>query len=246
VTLPVNIALADETANYSLGELSQIAAALNQQIADLRKEWEHIPPATVEIPYQINPHQWSIKILNRLNEPGALGYHTDDNATPVAYVMFTSKDETPQTISHETAEMLADPLGSLKHGGQLPSGMDLDYRKFGLPSPHHHVYYLREICDPPEATSYQVAGINMSDFVLPSWYRTNPKLNAAYSFAGTCVSPREVAEGGYVSFCNDAGEWYQIFVQGGRPEISDLGKFDKSRFGSLREFTDHHAREFRA
>jgi hypothetical protein len=109
------------------------------------------------------------------------------------------------------------------------------------------VSYLLEVCDPPEQTSYEVGGVELSDFLLPGWYRTSPAQHLAYSHAGGCTKPRQVADGGYVSFSNPATkEWYQVFNQGGQLKISDLGKFDKAKYGSLREWTDLRSREYLA
>jgi hypothetical protein len=61
------------------------------------------------------------------------------------------------------------------------------------------------------------------------------------------MDPREVADGGYVSFeVPQTGHWWQVFNRSDRLSVQDLGRFDKARFGGLREFTDHYARVARA
>lgn len=245
MSLPVTVALVDDTKNYSHAELNEIAMALNQQIVDLRHEWGG-PPAHVGLPPTVTANMWSLVIRAQLDEPGALGYHTDAHNVPVSYIEFTGKDETPVTLSHELCEMLVDPWGNRMHGAQLPGHLQLDHRDFGMRTQSEHVHYLLEVCDPCERTSYKVNGIAVSDFLLPAWYRTNPKALAMYSFIGSLDLPREVDDGGYVSFANNSGEWYQIFVQNGKTSVSDLGTFDKAAYGSLRAFTDEHSRLTRA
>jgi hypothetical protein len=67
-----------------------------------------------------------------------------------------------------------------------------------------------------------------------------------YSHAGGVTQPRQVAEGGYVSFARHDGEWFQVFNSHGRLVLRDIGRFDRQKFGSIREFTDHHARQARS
>lgn len=240
--MPVNVALVDETGKIPPRELQMVAGALNEQIqADFRPIW-HVA-ATVSAQDRADPMQWAIKILEQLDEPGALGYHSDKNRTPYANVMLT--DQYPQTVSHELMEMLADPWGNRTTKAKVPEGCHPE--QFGLAFSNDRVLYLVEVADPPEATSYQVGGVPMSDFLYHSWWRSTANAPWGYSRAGGCTTAREVAEGGYVSFANPlTEEWYQCFVQDGQMSIQDIGKFNAEEFGSLREFTDHHARQYRA
>jgi hypothetical protein len=187
------------------------------------------------------PNTWQIHIQQQLDQPGALGYHTDNNNQPVAYVMVT--DSTSVTVSHELLEMLGDPFGSRMTTAALPQNVDPS--QVGL-SAGQRVHYLLELCDPCENASYQTGGVAVSDFLLPSWYRTAPSPCVQYSKTGYCKNPREVADGGYVSFSNDAQEWFQVFNQNGTLSVQDIGKFNKADFGSLREWVDSKAREHRA
>lgn len=242
LALPAHVALVDETGSIDPQELAAVAGALNEQVArDFAPIW-HIR-ATVGAYPKAPAHTWAILIRRSLDEPDALGYHTDQQGQPISFVMLT--DGWAQTCSHELLEMLADPFGNRMHGGRLPYGLEHGFRRFGLKHETSHVSYLLEACDPPEAKSYDIGGVEVSDFLLPAWYHALRDTHSAYSFAGACRQPREVAEGGYVSFCNSAGEWFQAFASGGRLTARDLGKFDKGRFGSLRSFTDFHAREQR-
>jgi hypothetical protein len=242
--IPVHVALVDDTGDVDAAELAKCAGSLNEQVqSDFAPIWK--VAATVGAYPEAPPSTWAVHIQKQLDQPGALGYHTDDQNQPVSYVMLT--DTWTVTVSHETLEMLADPYGSRPHGARLPEGIEDQYAHFGLSTATSHVSYLLEVCDPCEATSYEVGGVQLSDFLLPGWYRTSPAKSVAYSHAGGCTDPRQVADGGYVSFSNPSShEWYQVFNQGGKLQVSDLGKFDKSSYGSLREWTDYSAREYRA
>jgi hypothetical protein len=240
--LPVHVALVDETNSIAADELAHVAGALNEQVLrDFAPVW-HVRASVGAYP-QAPASTWAIRIRHTLDEPGALGYHTDDHNQPVSYVMLT--DDWSVTCSHELLEMLADPWGSRMHGGRLPAGLETEFRNFGLKHLTSHVSYLLEACDPPEATPYEVGDVQVSDFLTPAWYLAHPGGKQAYSFAGGCKAPREVAMGGYVSFVAPSGEWWQVFGESGGLTVRDLGQFDKARFSSLREFTDFSARAHR-
>lgn len=238
----VHICLVDETGKFK-DVLPQWAAALNEQIAsDVAPAWPGIGHVSVGVG-RVSPAQWGVHIVGKLDEPGALGYHANDSHNqPIAYVQAQTPDETSQTVSHETIEMVGDPFGNHMHSGRLPFGAEQYHSTFDVPSAHHYVHYLRELCDPPEANSYRVGGVTMSDFVLPAWYRSNAPEQVRFTQTGAAWNSRQVEDGGYVSFANDDGEWYQVFNEGGSLSFQDLGKFDKVKFVNLREFTDHHAR----
>jgi hypothetical protein len=157
-------------------------------------------------------------------------------------------DDWSVTCSHELLEMLADPWGNRMHGGRLPGGLEGDHARFGLRTEHSHVSYLLEACDPPEAVAYDIGSVAVSDFLLPGWYHANPDTHSAYSFAGGCKQPREVAPGGYVSFAV-GDHWWQAFASHTALQVQDLGTFAEAQrehgFRTLREFTDHMARRCR-
>lgn len=241
--IPVHVALVDDTGEISSSDLTTMAGAMSEQIQhDFAPVW-HVAASVGAYP-SAPAGTWAVHIQKQLDQPGALGYHTDSQHQPVAFVEFTP--DWTITVSHEVLEMLADPWGSRVHKAELPSGVENDYQQFGLSSAQDRVSYLLEVCDPCEGTSYSVGGQRLSDFLLPAWYRTAPRPALAYSQAGGCTKPREVANDGYVSFSVSSGEWFQVFNQGGQLKISDLGKFNKADYGSLREWTDERARDYRA
>lgn len=241
-TLIPQIALVDDTHNMDRDELAHVAAALTSQVQnDFAPTWHKTGAVTTAKP---GPATWQVHITNKMDEPGALGYHTNDSHNqPVAYVLHD--DGWTVTASHEVLEMLLDPFGSYMHSARLPFNIEDRWRDFDLPTHRHHVHYLVEACDPCEATTYEIGSIVVSDFLTGHYYRTNPKAGAHYSYQDGVLRPREVAEDGYVSFATDEGEWYQVFVRNGRAEVNGLGKFDATNHRTVREFTDAAAREWR-
>lgn len=243
--IPVHVALIDDTGEISAEDMANMAAALNEQIqADFAPIW--VVRATVGVfpKDTVAKGHWSIHIQQQLDQPGALGYHTDETNQPVSYVELT--ETVSVTVSHELLEMLADPWGSRMHLARLPAGVEEQYEQFGVRGSRSTVWYLLEVADPCEETSYPVGGVEMSDFLLPAWYRSSPLAQDAYSHVNGCTAPRQVADGGYVSFANPSGEWFQVFNQGGSLQAQDLGHFDKTAFGSLREWVDQQARIYRS
>ena len=102
--------------------------------------------------------------------------------------------------------------------------------------------FLVEVCDPCEAPGlgYTVNGVRVSDFY------TSPLLRAAgqsrrrrrptISWA-TSRSRLEVLQGGYLSWREPDGTWFQEKFFGTKPVFVKLGQFDKS-FGALRPWID--------
>jgi hypothetical protein len=243
LVLPPTVALVDQTGAIPTDELTKVAGALGEQIAvDFEPVWR--VRANVIATQKPGPYQWAVYLRTSLDDPGALGYHTDVKHVPVSYV---DADEGgwPAIVSHEVLEMLADPWGSRTHSARLPDGVD--YHEVGLKHASTHVHYLVEVCDPCESTSYAVQGVELSDFLFPSYYRTHPAPRLSYSHAEGVTEPRQVAPGGYVSFARSDGEWFQAFAdRSGNLELSDIGRFDSGNFGTLREFSDYHARMARS
>jgi hypothetical protein len=241
--IPVHVALVDDTGEIDPTALATMAGAMSEQIQhDFAPAWQ--VKASVAAYPAAPAGTWAVHIQKQLDQPGALGYHTDNHLQPLAYVELTA--DWTVTVSHEVLEMLADPWGSRLHSAELPGGVEGNYAQFGLASAQDRVSYLLEVCDPCEATNYAVGGQRLSDFLLPSWYRTRPSPALTYSQAGGCDKPRQVADGGYVSFSAPTGEWFQAFNQRGQLTTKSLGKFNKAQYGSLREWLDEKARESRA
>lgn len=234
--LPVHVALVDQTGRIDRRDLQTAAAALGHQVvSDFAPVW-HVS-ATVAAYDQAPEDTWTIFIQEELDEPGALGYHTDDHRQPLSYVELTS--EWTITCSHELLEMLADPWGNRVHTAKRPAGIP-GYQG------SERVRYMLEVCDPCEAISYEVGGVPVSDFLLPHWYRTLDRRNDQYTMTGDIGEPRTLANGGYVSWQDIATKhWWQAFDESAGVSLQDLGIFD-GQTASLREWTDQSAQAFRA
>ena len=239
---PAHVALIDDTGQISPGALHQAANDLTTQVArDFGPVWNARAVVTAMTETRRPAHHWPIRIRTRLNPPGALGFHTDQNNQPVAYVELTP--DWSVTVSHELVEMLADPSGNRMHPpALLPQGLDSSRVGLGQGA---LVRYLVETADPSEAGFYIVGQTKASDFIDDNWYQATLPAPAVTSHTGLLTLPREVGDGGYCSFARDDDEWFQVFNQGGQLQVNALGKFNASEARTLREWADMKAREFR-
>lgn len=140
---------------------------------------------------------WGLWFKDHTDQDGALGYH-DDNGNPKAYV-FTADDfadgvNWSVTASHETLEMLGDPL----------------ITKVADANGFEYAYEACDACE-DDSLAYLIDGHLMSDFVLPSWFV--PGGAAPYTFRNTIHTPLTLAAGGYIGVRSlPDGQWTQRFA----------------------------------
>ncbi len=230
-----HIALTSESKHVGFADLVPVAAALQHQInRDVAPHWKAKAlvsafPNTQPLP----PGVWPITIQDNINEPGAAGFHSDENNQPYALIQYDS--DWTVTASHELIEMVGDPWGNTLRTGNL--------NQFVQPSTT--VQFLQELCDPPEIHDYQINGVLVSDFILPAFYDPDGQPWRKYSFLNALQGPRTVDFGGYLSYLGADGIWYQLtWFDGPQPVVVTLGRL--ADFGqpgdSLREALDRWAR----
>ena len=238
MSLAHKIALVDSDGAVGPNPLAAAAVGLAEQIQnEFAAAWGRTASVTpIQKGYPVPPECWPILLRRDISEPGALGVHLDDAHQPYSLVDVDAGDWTV-TASHEALEMLADPWGNRLWTAASPRGWKGPAR----------VRYLIEVCDPCEAFTYTAGGVPVSDFVLPYYYRSTSAGHAVRAtHLGTCT-PRQVREGGYISWINPAdGSWWQRFASGDG-QVSDhrLGRVDPAA-KSLRAWIDAQARVRRA
>lgn len=133
---------------------------------------------------------WVLVVLDDADQAGALGYHSETADGRVYGRVFAQPClqygvPVSTTLSHEVVETFCDP----------------DVDKWVDTGRGYSVAY--EACDPVEGDSYQIDGVAVSDFVLPSWYG-QPNGDARYpqSLTRWCTTapalqPFDLAAGGY-------------------------------------------------
>ncbi len=227
--LTQHIALVSKTSKIKIGELQQVAAALQKQaIRDLGPVWGI--EATVDAFTRLKDvptGYWPIIIREKIDDPSAAGYHSDRYRQPFALV---KHDEGwPLTCSHEMCEMLVDPFGNrMVASGSVKPGQG-------------RVSYLVEVCDPSEddSFSYSVNGILLSDFYTPHYFDPVTSPSIRYSFTGAITKPKQVLKGGYLSWLDPAtGKWWQATYFGTQLRIDDISAKMDMLEGSMRSRID--------
>lgn len=223
-----HIALVSLTKEVSLAQLAPVSAAIQKQISrDFGPLWN--VEATVDAFDKLEDvpvGYWHVLLQQEL-PTGAAGLHKrDDNKQPFALVALTNN--WPVFMSHEVLEMLVDPLGTLtRPGNSLKSGQG-------------RVEYLIEVCDPCQASkfAYSVNSVLVSDFYTPHYFDPVKSSGVRYSFSGEVRGPREVLDGGYLSwFDPQTHHLFQLQVDGGKATIADKGEIP-FKVESLRAFSD--------
>ena len=187
--------------------------------------WGGSPAALQFVPKGAKPpaFAWWLAILDDSDVAGALGYHDlTPSGQPLGKV-FAATDlhdglSISVTLDHELLEMLADAdiATCVQHGDIL---------------------YAREICDPCERDEqgYEIDGVKLSDFVLPSWFDTTvsgPTPDGPFDFRGLITQPRAILPGGYMLTMDLRGStgWQQTTRSDERLAYRQL-----ARVGSRRE-----------
>lgn len=152
----------------------------------------------------IGPTEWGMVFLDNADAANALGYHDLTKAgLPLSKIFvkttLASRELVEVTASHELAEMLVDPAVQL-----TAEGMAI-IRRWKVKA-----MYAYEVCDAVEAFSFPVNGIQMTNFMYPSWFegfRTSGKFDQM----GLCKKPFQILRGGYMPIMIGIGRWTQVF-----------------------------------
>lgn len=149
------------------------------------------------------PDQEAVVFCDTPDVADALGYHEmlQSTETPLGFVFpgLALKYNTPWSGvgSHEVLEQAADPnccLASISTWG----------RRFAA--------IANEVCDPVQADLYDINGVQVSNFVRPSWFDSTAKDPRGYDFMSLLRSPVSLRPGGYISVSYNLREWHQVFA----------------------------------
>lgn len=210
------IALLNESTVVGDDEVAAIAKALQHQVnEDFRPIWgTNASVLAVPKGEKPSPGTWWLVLLDNMDEAGALGYHdlTPDQL-PIGKIGAKTDQEygaaVSVTCSHELLEMLGDPLINLL-----------------VEDPRKQRLYAFENCDAVEADelSYERMGLQVSDFVLPTYFDVNEAGKGhALSFKENVHEPFALAPGGYLSYREvGASEWKQVTAEGAETAASGV------------------------
>ncbi len=142
---------------------------------------------------------WAMVFLDNADQPDALAYHdlTPDGLPQSKVFVKTTLDNgdlVSVSASHELVEMLIDPAINLMTTGPNPK-----------------LVYAYESADPVEALSFDVDGIQMSDFIHPAYFEDFHKPGSVrFDHLDKVKKPFQILSGGYqIIFRN--GKWSQVF-----------------------------------
>jgi hypothetical protein len=143
-------------------------------------------PLKLYITDEAKPSDWQFIYFDDADTAGALGYHDlTENGQPISKIFVKTTLEDKQLVSvtacHELFEMAIDPIANL--WAEAKDGTEYAY----------------EMSDPVEQDTFLVNGIQMSNFVHPSWFEPfeHPP-GTKYDHLGRLKAPFSMTKGGYV------------------------------------------------
>jgi hypothetical protein len=142
-------------------------------------------PVRLYVATEAKPSDWQLVFFDDATQAGVLGYHAlTKDGQPAASVFVKSTLAVKQPVSvvacHELLEMAIDPVANL--WAQAADGTEYAY----------------EVSDAVEEDTFAVDGIQMSNFLHPSWFEPfqHPK-GTKFDHLGLLKAPFTMTKGGY-------------------------------------------------
>ncbi len=196
-----------------------MVAACAAQVLDFCRDWG-VDPITAALYSDISQlpmyDTWPCEILDSLDEPGALGYHSSVGDRPVLRILAQGA-ATSITLSHEFLETLGDP--TCDRWMAKGDGTEIAV----------------EVCDPVEGDSYpvvaEVAGegrtVEVSNYLLPPYFdRTQGGANSNTNKMGLPLEAFGLRPGGYYVQLGRDGNETEVFGRLGRHALAKLARPD--------------------
>src|SRR5215471_10194555 len=124
-----------------------------------------------------------------------LGYHARNfSGIPYGFVFTELSRELGEswtvTLSHEALEMIGDPQTNLLIAGPHPTHPNLE------------VFHYFEMCDAVQDDTYEIDGVEVSNFLLPLYFTKTEERASRNEFLGTLPALESfgVNPGGYIGF----------------------------------------------
>lgn len=144
------------------------------------------------------PSDWQLVYFDDADVANALGYHDlTKDGQPVAKIFvkttLADKQLVSVTAAHELFEMVIDPIANLYAEGS--DGTEYAY----------------EMSDPVEEDTFEIDGIQMSNFVHPAWFEPfkHPP-GTKFDHLGLLKKPFTMTKGGYM-ILKKGGKVSQVF-----------------------------------
>jgi hypothetical protein len=184
----MSITVIDQAGYYTPTDLAEVVGAIQHQITS------HVGPLTgygfrsVHVGTTAKGG-WPVYILQNPDVAGALGYHDlDPNGQPYGRVFVEPTVQAgvsvSSVLSHEIVEAYCDPDANLWADRQ--NGVSVAF----------------EACDPVEASSYEINGVEVSNFVTRAWF--DPTLKSGrFDYLEHLSAPLTLEKGGYEILMTD-------------------------------------------
>ena len=184
----------NKSSQVSDADVAKMAAACSKQLA------QHVAPAygLAAVPVSFLPAGAPlpkgaalITVMDTLDDPQALGYHTEDAGSKVWGVVGTKAAmgqgakalvgpyAISSILSHEVIELFADARINL--WADNGRGVRIAY----------------ELCDPVENDFYILDGVAVSSFVYPAWFDHLAAKTEHFDYLGHLSRPFTMTHGGY-------------------------------------------------
>lgn len=211
--MTINIAVINHSTVVADKDLPPVVAALQRQVT------EHFFPAwganaTLAIfakGVTPPPNFWQLIIADDSTQADALGFHeVTALGMPIGYCFAKSTIESggswTVTLSHELLEMLADP--------------EINDTIFLQATDTTGTLYMKEVCDAVEETQYEIDGVAVSNFCLPSYFEGGvaSALQPPFDYLKKLPGPLPaLLDGGYIGL-------FEVGSGGGWTQKSDMRK----------------------
>ena len=211
-------------------EVQTVLRAVNRQLAeDFEPNWSFGGSLRLEGPVGSKPDSNSAAELrgdavmylwDDSDVAGAIGYHDQNNrGIPYGFVFTEISKEIGEpwsvTLSHEALELVGDPEVNLLVKGPHPN-----------PNEQREVFHWFEMCDAVQAESYDIDGVQVSNFVLPLYFTSEVEIGSRNDFLGTRIGGTTlqsfgVNPGGYVGFYDPEIGDYDTYNMDGDARAKD-------------------------
>jgi hypothetical protein len=164
-------------------------------------------------------------IMDNADVAGAYGWHdTGPNNEPVGKAFTKDAEANGVTVSSIVSHEMCECIGDW-NAATIVKGFD----ETGKPCE-----YYRENCDPVEALSYKIDGIEVSDFITPFWFLD--KSTKQLDFMNAVQKPFQILPGGYMEInYGDANGWTQVNRDS---KLASMHKTEHSRYALYKKPLD--------
>jgi hypothetical protein len=178
--------------------IKEMYNGIGKQLYHLAKAWK----GASYVVKDLNKQGFYLSLEDELDIPDALGYHdVDEQGNPYSKIgvkpslengsdWLTGQYSVVSVVGHEALETVCNPIINIWR--------DIDQDRETV----------QEVCDAVEDTGYQYKGMDLTNFLYPSWF--NPFGKAPFDYLGQLTAPFTMTAGGYM-IIRSGGQYNQVF-----------------------------------